>query len=64
MSYSAFNNATSGYNTQSLIRAISLHQSSNTDNASVRMITLKDGADLPKDRQAAGAEILTEAELE
>jgi len=28
------------------------------------MFTLKDGADLPKDGQAAGAEVLTEAELE
>ena len=33
-------------------------------NASNKMFTLKDGTDFPKDGQAAGAEVLTEAKLE
>jgi len=32
-------------------------------NASEKLFTLKDGTDFPKDGQAAGAEVLTEAEL-
>jgi len=30
----------------------------------INILTLKDGTDFPEDGQAAGAEVLTEAELE